>query len=339
MPRSVRFFQLVAIVLFLAAALPALAAGPRAIPVEPVKDFDIVVKGEVISHDFEIKNEGDAPLKIMDVRPACGCTVAQFDKTIAPGKTGKVSIRMRTQDFTGPISKAVSVLTSDAENPKLQLVVKAKVQPYIAVVPGYARYNYVQGESEGTIPQTLWADDGAKIKILNIKSPHDYLKVNYREAKAEERHENGGETQWRVEVTLGKNAPVGALRNYVEVHLDHPKQKKVRIPVSGFVRPRQHITPEELDLGSLEGATLPLKRSVHFTNFVTEGIEITRVETGFEGLQAEVEPSKDQSGHRFKVFLTVGPEMPKGAFDGTIKFHTTDKVNPVVELPVKGAIL
>jgi len=339
MSRSVRLFQLMAAALLLAVAMPAFAAAPKAVPIEPVKDFDIVVKGDVIVHEFLIKNDGDAPLKITDVRPSCGCTVAQFDRQIAPGKTGKVRVRVKTQDFNGPISKAVSVLTNDSENPKLQLVVKAKVQPFIAVIPGYARYNYVQGEPEGTISQTLWADDGADIKVLDIKSPQNYVKVSFHEAKEDERHEKGAERQWRVEVTLAKDAPVGALRGYVEVMLDHPKQKSVRIPVSGFVRPRQHITPEKLDLGSLQSASLPLKQSFHFTSFITEEIEITKVETGYEGLKAEVEPSEKRSGHRFKVFLTVGPEMPKGAFDGTIKFHTTDKLNPVVELPVKGTIL
>jgi hypothetical protein len=325
--------------LLLAVAIPAFAAAPKAVPVEPVKDFDIVVKGDVITHVFLIKNEGDAPLKINDVRPACGCTVAHFDKQIAPGETGKVTVRVKTQDFNGPISKAVSVLTSDSQNPKLQLVVKAKVQPFIAVIPGYARYNYVQGEAEGTISQTLWADDGADIKILKIKSLNAFVKVDFHEATKEERNEKGAERQWRVDITLAKNAPVGALRNYVEVMLDHPKQKSVRIPVSGFVRPRQHLTPEKINLGSLESASLPLRQSLHLTSFITEEIEITKVETGYEGLQAEIVPSEKQSGHRFKVFLTVGAAMPKGAFDGTIKFHTTDKVNPVVELPIKGTIL
>ena len=338
MRRSVSRTHWILLILGLAVAMPALA-GPRAVPLEPVKDFDIVVKGEVLNHVFEIKNEGDSPLEITDVRPACGCTVARFDKQIKPGETGNVSVKMRTQDFSGPISKGVAVFTSDTSNPKLQLVIKARVQPFITIIPGYARYNYVRGEDEGTVAQTLWAEDGADLKIVDVKAPKPYVKVNFREAKEGERNERGEGRQWRVEVTLAKDAPVGALRDYVELKLDHPKQKKVRIPVSGFVRPRQHLTPETLDFGQVNGAELPLKRSLHFTSFITEEIEVTKVESAFEGINVEVEANDKQSGHRFKVFLTVNPEMPKGSFDGTIKIHTTDAKNPVMELPVKGTVI
>ena len=35
---------------------------------------------------FEIANDGDQPLEITEVRPSCGCTVAEFDKVIEPGE-------------------------------------------------------------------------------------------------------------------------------------------------------------------------------------------------------------------------------------------------------------
>lgn len=312
---------------------------PRAVPTEPIKDFNVVAKGEVISHDFEIKNEGDAPLEISDVRPACGCTVARFDKTIAPGKTGKVSIRLKTETFSGPISKSVAVFTNDPQNPKLQLVAKAQVKPYIGIAPGYARYNYVQGEAIGAIKQTLWSEDGHDLKILDVKVPYDYLKVEYRQASEGERNVKATGSQWRLEISLMEDAPVGALREHVTVVTDHPKQKVVNIPISGFVRPRQHMTPESVDFGPLEGSKLPLQRTLHFSNFITKQIELTKIETGYPGLQAEVIANERQPGYRFKLLLTVGPDMPKGAFDSNIKIYTTDEQNPIIELPVKGTIL
>ena len=97
-------------------AAPALA-GPRAVPIAPIHDFEVVAKGEVLVHDFEIRNDGDEPLLIENVRPACGCTVADFDKQIAPGQTGRIHAEMETTDFYGPISKSIAVYTSDVENP------------------------------------------------------------------------------------------------------------------------------------------------------------------------------------------------------------------------------
>jgi Protein of unknown function (DUF1573) len=316
---------------------------PKAVPLDPIKDFNVVARGELIIHDFLIKNEGDAVLMLDDVHPACGCTVVNYDQKIEPGKIGKISAKVETVDFAGPISKSIAVFTNDKTNPKLQLVVKADVKPYVGVTPGYARFSYVQNETLRPITQTIWAEDGKDFNVVAVKAPGDHIKASFRAAKAEERKKDqqGNELigkQWIVDVELSPTAPVGALKDFVEVETDHPKQKQVRLPVSGFVRPRQHITPFELDFGSLEGATLPLQRSLTMTSFITDVIQIPKIETGVAGLTAEVKSNEKQPGHRFMLTLTLGPEMPKGVFDTVVKVHTTDAKNPIVSLPVKGEV-
>lgn len=320
-------------------ALPGFAGEPKAIPVEPIKSFDQVARGELLVHDFLIKNEGDATLEITNVHPACGCTVASFDEKIEPGKVGKVTAKVDTQDFSGPISKSIAVFTSDKTNPKLQLVVKADVKPYIGVDPGYARYSYVQGEDVKPIGQTLWTEDGRDVRILRLTSPYDHLVVSHREATEEERHKPAKGKQWRIEVVLKTDAPVGPLKDWVEVETDHPKQKIVRLPISGFVRPRQHLTPPDLDFGELQGASLPLQRTFHMTNFITNGIEISKVESSLPAITTEVIKNEKQPGHRFQLVVKLGPEMPKGDFETVLKIHTTDPKNPVLSLPLKGRIL
>ncbi|HYR29542.1 MAG TPA: DUF1573 domain-containing protein, partial [Thermoanaerobaculia bacterium] len=82
-------------------------AAPRLTLVEPVKDFGTVPKGEKINYAFQIKNTGNADLEIIAAKPTCGCTVADFDKIIKPGATGKVTANVDTTNFAGPISKSV----------------------------------------------------------------------------------------------------------------------------------------------------------------------------------------------------------------------------------------
>ncbi len=311
---------------------------PHAVPLGPIKEFDIVAKGESVHHSFEIRNEGDAPLQITDVKPACGCTIAKFDRNIAPGEIGKIDVTLKTDNFAGPISKSIAVLTNDLENPKLQLVVKAHVKPYIQIWPGYARYNYVQGEGLQPIRQLVWAEDGSDINIVSAKGPNKHFTVSYREATEEERDARNSGRQWMVSIELSPETPVGPLRKHVVVELDHDKQKSAKIPISGFVRPRQHITPETMNFGKLP--TLPFRRTFNFSNFISDPIELTSVETDHEAITAEIKPSavEAEQGYRFKVVLIIGPDMPKGEFDSTIKIHTSDAQNPVVELPIKGSV-
>lgn len=314
-------------------------SGPKAVAVQPIKEFDMIPKGEKISHAFEIRNEGTSTLELTNVRPACGCTIADYDKTIPPGKVGLVRTKLETANFTGPISKSIAVFTNDPENPKLQLVIKATVKPYIGVEPGFARFIYVQGEEVRPITQTIWSEDGSDFKIVEAKPPFDYLTAKIHEAKPEERKADKPGRQWRVELHLDPNAEVGPLSKYLDVTVSHPKQQVVKIPVSGFVRPRQWVTPASLDFGQLEGDALPYKRTLAFTNFITAGIQLTDVDTGSEALTAEVRETGQNDGHRFQVMVTVGPEMPKGPFSAVLKIHTTDKENPVVEVPVKGTVI
>ena len=114
-------------------------------PTAPIKEFGTIRKGDVLVHEFGIRNEGSADLELTSVRPACGCTVVEYQRVIMPGEVGKVKAVVKTDAFSGPINKTIAVFTNDPDNPKLKLAVKADVRPYIKVLPGYARYNLVQG--------------------------------------------------------------------------------------------------------------------------------------------------------------------------------------------------
>ena len=44
-------------------------AGPKAVPVAPVFEFEPLLEGAHLTHDFIVQNQGDAPLNIIGVRP------------------------------------------------------------------------------------------------------------------------------------------------------------------------------------------------------------------------------------------------------------------------------
>lgn len=62
-------FIIISSCLFVFAETASVWAGPRAVPVAPFFEFEPVLEGEDLTHDFIIRNQGDAPLNITDVRP------------------------------------------------------------------------------------------------------------------------------------------------------------------------------------------------------------------------------------------------------------------------------
>jgi hypothetical protein len=312
-------------------------AKPKAVVVEPIKDVGSVAKGEKATADFLIRNDGDAVLEITNVQPACGCTVAEYDKTIAPGKTGKVHAVVDTATFNGPIAKGVTVFTNDPATPQIELTLRVKVEPYINVKPGYARYITVQGEPlEGNIVQTLWVPDGTPMEIVKADSPWPFLTVTYREATAAERLPDAKGKQWKVEMKLSNDARVGPLADYVTIHTTHPKQKIVQIPISGFVRPVMAVTPPVGDYGEIE-LKEPLKKSLSVKNFATEPIKLTSVETSTKGIDAKIEPLQD--GREYSIRVTLDPSLGKGPFHGKLTLHTDSAKVPQLDVEIKGTVL
>jgi hypothetical protein len=324
-------------VLLVAASL--LAAGkPKAVIAEPIHEAGNVPKGDKITHDFVVKNDGDADLQITNVQPACGCTVVSFDKVIKPGQTGKVHAVLDSTTFNGPIAKGISVFTNDPDHPQIELTVRANVAPYITVKPGYARYITVQGESqEGKITQTLYSPDGSSFNVTGVDSPYPFIKVAFHEATPEERLPEGKGKQWKVDMTLSNSARVGALADFVVIHTDHPKQKVVQIPISGFVRPVLAVTPPVADFGQI---TLkePLKKALFIRNFATEPIKVTSIDAKLpKGIDAKLEAVQD--GREYQVRVVLNPELGKGPFNGTVTIHTDSPKVPVVEVPFKGTVI
>jgi hypothetical protein len=126
----------VMVVLLAATAAVAVAAdGPKMVVPEKIKDMGKVAQGYVINVDFAITNEGDETLEIKAVRPTCGCTVADFDREIAPGKTGYIKAKLETRDFSGPISKSILIMTNDPRDPTTTVVIKTVVHPYVQILP------------------------------------------------------------------------------------------------------------------------------------------------------------------------------------------------------------
>lgn len=314
---------------------PAAVPAPKVEAVEAIKDLGIVPKGDQVQATFELRNVGTALLEIHEVRPACGCTVAEYDKTIAPGKTGTIRAVLDTTNLYGANSKTLTVFSNDPANAALVLTIKSDIKPYLAAVPGYARFSSVQGEAEGTVTQTLWAEDGNDFKIIKVEAPYPFTRASFREAKAEEQDENGQGRQWRVDLTLASNAPVGPLTKFMKITTDHPKQKSVNIPVSGFVRPVLAVSPPTANLRSFDQAE-GRRSNVLLRNFATENIKVTEVKSNQEKVKVFLDTVED--GRRYRVNIEALPGMPKGPFSATVTVKTESPKVPTLDFEVKGVV-
>lgn len=87
-----------------------------------------VIKGEIIHAEIEIKNTGRYPLVIADIRPACSCTVPEYDEDpIAPGKTTIINAYIDTEKLSrGKINKPINI-TSNTRPSTTTITIKATI--------------------------------------------------------------------------------------------------------------------------------------------------------------------------------------------------------------------
>lgn len=324
-------------------AAEASAAKPKITLVEPMKDFGTVPKGQKLDWVFVIKNTGTADLEIKSANPTCGCTVADFDKLIKAGQSGKITAHVDTTNFTGPISKAVTIQSNDPETPAAQVTISATVKPYVEAYPaGFVRYTLIQGE-EQTQTVTLYSEDETPFEILNITTPGDWVTVKQTKIVLDsDRVKAGraGQNQYKLDVTVGGNAaPVGPLTDKVVIKSNSKFQPEYRLSLSGVVRPTYIVAPSVLNFGEVAAASGPTERviTVQSNNRAQmDAFKVNKVESSIPGVTAEAK-STEQAGI-FEVSVKVSKEAKIGEFDGKLKIFTSDLIKPTTEIPVRGMV-
>jgi len=100
---------------------------------QQIHDFKNVLEGEVLEHTFEVQNQGDEPLRIERVKPACSCSVVDFDPLIPAKGEGKIKVKVDTKGFEGLERWGVKVFTNDPKWKEAVLDLRANIKPVITL--------------------------------------------------------------------------------------------------------------------------------------------------------------------------------------------------------------
>ena len=83
-------------------------------------NFGEIQQGESVTHDFILKNTGDADLIISAAKGSCGCTVPQWPKTpIAKGEETAIKVTFNSAGRSGKQNKTVTLVTNAIPNTKV----------------------------------------------------------------------------------------------------------------------------------------------------------------------------------------------------------------------------
>lgn len=143
-------------------------------------DFGKIPKGGIVSHKYLIKNQGTKVLRIISVRPGCGCTRAPLEKMfVPPNDSTRVELVFNSANFPGKSSKGATVVSTDSitGNVRINFTVEV-VDNFDSTYPLYFypcsltfKPNLTQQEIKiKNISQK-------KLKLAIVDSPDDFYKT------------------------------------------------------------------------------------------------------------------------------------------------------------------
>ena len=83
-------------------------------------DFGEMKQGESVTHNFILKNTGDADLIITAAKGSCGCTVPEWPKNpIAKGEEAAIKVTFNSAGKSGKQNKTVTLVSNAIPNTKV----------------------------------------------------------------------------------------------------------------------------------------------------------------------------------------------------------------------------
>lgn len=215
------------IILFSALSTSALAA-PTMVVEQPVYNFGSISEGTKIDHVFTIRNSGDSPLNILQVRPSCGCTAANVSSsTIQPGKAGEIKATFNSANFSGAMTKTIAVDTNDPKNPTSTLTMKGTVTTDVQVAPKQLNFGQIKAGSAHTLSVSIENRGRKPLKITAVKTPMPQVAI-----KNEKQVLKYGEST-KIEVSVTPRSQDRILSGYLTISTDHPSRKEIMVPIYG----------------------------------------------------------------------------------------------------------
>lgn len=346
----IRFLSLILVVLSFTAS--AQQAKPMVFK-EEIFDFGSVKEdGGPVVHEFIFTNTTSRPVKILDVKPSCGCTTPDWSKEpVAPGKTGFVQASYNPKGRPGYFNKTLTIITDNESNPVV-LQIKGNVSTEgvgseADFKTAFGSWKFKTGsfnmgkvyrKDESTVRDFPFLNTGTKpVTVSNVVAPA-YIKVDVT-PKAIAPGEKG-------HIKLVYNAKLkdqyGYQSDNIEIHTND-----ATMPVKSFtvlatledyfgdLKPEDYVKAPRLlsaqssvDFGRLAKNTTVV-REVSITNTGKKELQIKSVQPNCTCVSASVNKNTLKPGESTSLKISFNTQDRKSTQNKAVTIYSNDPQNPV----------
>jgi hypothetical protein len=241
---------------------------PIVIIASPEKVFHSVMRGDLISEKFTIRNAGDSLLRFEGIEMSHPGMKIRVRQAVKPGESAEAVIEWDTQGIAGDMEGAAVILTNDPLQPRVNLTLKGRIVPPIQILPRPVFYlSQFQGE-QFTTEFSIQNNQKKAIIIKSLELLGDHFKARVETQEAGKK--------WALIVTIPASTPSGRFREALKIHTDDDQNPSVYVQVNVLVKPDVFINPDAVDFGRISHARL--KSNPQILEFLAQTIVINRRE-------------------------------------------------------------
>jgi len=190
-------------------------------------EFGFMPAGTTVMHTFTLRNDGSDTLRIIRVKPTCGCTNAPLSKTdLGPGETADLDVFFDSRKFKGKVVKKVSILSNDPKDPYSEIAFSAQIEsrhPLLDIDPMVVEADKIEGGSY-RVKLSNTSDESLKLEILSESAPYVETKLSRDEVAP-------GQT---ADLMVKINDNYNEVKNpwySITIQTNDPMQNRVSIPI------------------------------------------------------------------------------------------------------------
>ena len=339
-------------------------------------DFGKLLQGMVAEHEFTLHSSGTEELVIRQVKPTCGCTIAQvyvegpqgerlayiYGNPIPAGATVWVPARLHTKGKRGHQNTRINITSTDPRG-QTQLGLEADIDPFFTVMPSYLNFGQIRKGEEKTLElQISTVKSEALLMTVAPTSIPAGVTVDLRPTSAVTAE--GRSPSWKLTATAGPDLVEGNLARTLMVLSDKeieggkpnpdgsPAVFQVSVTLSARVVGPFSFNPPYMSMGLVRPGQV-LSRSVRLTCHDTDFSLAENLPTiAIKGIAPANQPYPDWiHGDRFTPRVTAVPgenavdieltcqgmpESLSGSFRGTLLIGLTHDEKKEVVIPITG---
>ncbi len=270
-------------------------------------DFGEADEGSVVTHEFTIRNIGKAPLHIHKVSPDCGCTLADYDRTIPPQGEGKITLHLNLTGYKGSVQKVTTVYSSDPQNPSGSLVMRGRVRILIDVTPTshVSFLGLAQQQSEQTVELKGVSQ---AFRVTGVES-----NLEGRVAHRLETVEEGRHYRLKISNLMERGEYIG----HIKVYTDMAGKREILIRVKGILEGKIAVGPKVVLIGK-PSLQQPVRNArVKVVSNLKERMGIARLSYDERLLKVTQQPLADRNGFALEITPRL-ENLPPGSKEQTL---------------------